>query len=125
MAQRVKMTVTLEVDGVPVSGFPISKEKSIDESQGFSYEESNDGDTTTFSAIPADQMAEIQVFALTANQATTYRFNGQTDTGIDLNAGGLIAMFNVDIDSGAGSSNASVNNNSGNTANVTGFAGGT
>ena len=125
MARRMKLTIIADIDGVPVSGFPLTKELSLDESQSFSYEEANDGDTTTFSAVPADQLAEIQALIITANQQLTFRLDGQSDAGIVLNAGGLIALFNVDIDAGAGSSNASVNNNSGSTATITGIAGGT
>jgi len=125
MARRVKATIILEVDGVPVPGFPLTAERSADETQSFSYEEADDGNTTTFSAIPADQIAQVEVLAVKADQATTYRLDGASDAGIPLNAGGFFLIFNADIDAGAGSSNASVNNNSGSTATLLGFAAGT
>lgn len=120
----LKMTLNMELDGVPVSGFPKIRRLSVDESQQFRYEEADDGDTTTFSALPTDQLAEIQALCVEADQVLTYRFDGQSDAGVTVNAGGLLLFFNVDIDAGA-STNATVNNNSGSAANVKGIGGGT
>lgn len=125
MSQRMRMTVIIEVDGVSVPGFPITREMSVEESQGFTYEEADDGNSTTFSTLPTQQLATVQVLAVTPDQATTYRFDGQSNAGITLAAGGMIAIFNATIDAGAGSSNTSVNNNSGSTAKILGIAGGT
>jgi len=121
----LKHTSILELDGVLLPGFPKVKRLIVDETQQFQYEEANDGDTTTFSAVPADQLATIQFLLIEADQQLTFRFDGQTDTGIVLNKGGLLLLMDVTIDAGAGSSNAKVNNNSGSTANLKGLAGGT
>lgn len=121
----LKFTIQAELDGVSISGFPITKRLTVAETQQFRYEEADDGNTTTFSAVPADQLAEIQALLLQTDQQLTFRLDGQSDAGITLNAAGILLLIDCDIDAGAGSSNLSVNNNSGSTANVTGLAGGT
>ena len=108
-----------------VAGTPYSKVVDIDESQSFSYEEANDGDTSTFSAIPADQLATIKVLLVKPDQQVNIRLDGASDAGILLSAGGFLAIVDATIDAGAGSSNAKVNNNSGSTALLKGAAGGT
>ena len=118
------MTLSLEKDGVPLTGSPFTRNLTLAESQEFNYAEANDGNTTTFSAVPAEQIADIRCLLITADQTLTFRFDGQTDVGITINAGGLLFFFDSNINSGAGSSNASVNNNSGSVATVKGFAGG-
>lgn len=121
----MKVTVTADIDGQVVAGTPYSKVVDIDESQSFSYEEANDGDTSTFSAIPADQLATIKVLLVKPDQQVNIRLDGASDAGILLSAGGFLAIVDATIDAGAGSSNAKVNNNSGSTALLKGAAGGT
>ena len=122
---KMKVTVTADIDGQVVAGTPYSKVVDIDESQSFSYEEANDGDTSTFSAIPADQLATIKVLLVKPDQQVNIRLDGASDAGILLSAGGFLAIVDATIDAGAGSSNAKVNNNSGSTALLKGAAGGT
>ena len=122
---KMKVTVTADIDGQVVAGTPYSKVVDIDESQSFSYEEADDGDTSTFSAIPADQLATIKVLLVKPDQQVNIRLDGASDAGILLSAGGFLAIVDATIDAGAGSSNAKVNNNSGSTALLKGAAGGT
>ena len=122
---KMKVTVTADIDGQVVAGTPYSKVVDIDESQSFSYEEANDGDTSTFSAIPADQLATIKVLLVKPDQQVNIRLDGASDAGILLSAGGFLAIVDATIDAGAGSSNAKVHNNSGSTARLKGAAGGT
>jgi len=98
----------------------------VDEIQEFGpYEKVDDGDGTTFTAIPTGQLDEIQVLVLQAvDQQLTFRLDGQTDAGIVVNAGGTIILIDVDIDAAA-ATNVTVNNNSGSTALIRGVAGGT
>lgn len=122
---KMEIKVTAEVDGRPVPGTPYRRVVDVDESQVFSYEEANDGDTTTYSVIPMAQLATIQCLLVKPDQAVTIRLDGQSDGGISLSAGGLLCIVDATIDAGAGSSNASINNNSGSTARVNGGGGGT
>ena len=121
---QVKITVLVEVDVRVLGGFPLVRRLEVDESQQFAYEKANDGDAVTFSAMPTDQLAEIQALILQADQAVTLRLDNQSDAGIVVNAGGLVCLVDVDIDAGA-TTNAKVNNNSGVAANLKGVAGGT
>lgn len=121
----LKLVVSLESDGKQVPGFPVVRRLTVPETQQFAYEKADDGDAVTFSAVPADQLAEIQALVLRTDQQLTFRFDGQSDAGIVLNAGGVLVFLDSDIDAGAGANNAKVNNDSGSTANVVGFAGGT
>ena len=117
-------TITLKRDGVELPGFPVTRTMSYVEVQIFAYDEANDGDTTTFSALPTSQIASIKGLYVTANQAVTLRLDGQSDAGIALDSGGVLLVLNGTIDDGA-STNATLNNNSGSTALVKGVAVGT
>jgi len=120
----VKLVVQLEIDNKPVAGFPLVRRLSVDEIQNYDYEKIDDGGAS-FVALPADQLDEIQALLIRADKQITIRLDGQTDAGIVLNADGILLLVGVDIDAGAGANNAKVNNQSGSTAQVQGFAGGT
>lgn len=120
-----EITLHVRKNGVIVEGFPVTRRIETDESQGFGYEKANDGDSTTFSALPADQLATIQLLIVKTDKAITLRLDNQSSAGIELNAGGLLAIIDCTIDAGAGANNAKVNNNSGATALVDGVAAGT
>ena len=117
-------TITLKRDGVELPGFPVTRTISYDEVQTFACDEANDGDTTTFSALPTSQIASIKGLYVTANQAVTLRLDAQSDAGVALDSGGVLLVLNGTSDAGA-STNATLNNNSGSTALVTGVAVGT
>jgi len=125
MSSSLKIVLSVEKDGVPVAGFPFVRRLVVDELQEFAYEQANHGDAVTFSAVPADQLGEIQVLVLRSDKLVTLRLDGQSDAGIVVNAGGLVLLVDADVDAGAGASNAKLNNNSGATATIRGLAGGT
>lgn len=119
-----ELSINLKRDGVPVSGYPIVRRIEATEAQEFSYAKANDGDLTTFSAIPANEIATVKFLIVRTDKSVTVRLDGQTDAGITLDAGGLLAIIDATIDAGAGASNAKVNNNSGAVALIEGIAGG-
>ena len=123
MSSTLEVTISAKLDGVPVSGYPITRRATVDETQAFSYEEATDGDTTTFSDIPVGQLDSIQALLLRTDQQVNIRMDGATDAGILLNAGGILVI--MDHTNDAGSNRLRVNNNSGNTAVLKGIAGGT
>ena len=118
----LKATLTLELNGVVLPNFPKVKRLTVAENQSFSHEEATGGG---YVALPASELDEIQAMFLETDQQVTIRLDGQTDAGIVLNAGGMLLLFDVDIDAGAGASNASVDNASGSTVNLKGTIGGT
>jgi len=120
----LKATVNLELNGVSISGYPVVKRLEMDESQEFRYEKVDDTDAVTFVALPTSQIDSIQALAIQTDQQLTFRFDGQTDAGILLNAGGLILIIDATIDAAA-ATNATVNNNVQPTANISGIAAGT
>ncbi len=120
----LKATINLELDGVSLSGYPLVRRLELDESQQFRYEKVDDGDGTTFIAVPTAQIASIQALAIQSDQQVTVRFDGQTDAGILLNAGGFILVMDATIDASA-ATNATINNNLQPTANIQGIAAGT
>ena len=124
MSQNLKVTVSVELDGNAVAGFPVTRRISLAETYQFAYEHTDDGDTTTFTTIPDSKVAETQALVLLSDQAVTVRLDGQTDAGLTLNANGLLLFIDTDVDAGAGS-NIVLNNNSGSTANIVGVGGGT
>jgi len=121
----LKVSLNVELDGQPVLGFPVIRRAVVDEVQQYEYEQAAHGDAVTFSAVPADQIAAIQLLILRPDQQVTLRLDGQTDAGIVLDADSILLILGATIDAGAGSSNAKLNNNSGATAVIRGLAGGT
>jgi hypothetical protein len=118
----IKVTINIELDAITLPGYPVIRRLEVDENQQFKYEKTSGGG---FSALPLDQLGEIQALLLESDQQITLRLDGQSDAGIVLNPGGLIFLMDVDIDAGAGASNASVENASGSTANIKGIGAGT
>lgn len=121
----IVVKVSVSVDGTEIAGFPVTKRVTVDETQGFHYERPDDGDAVTFGAMPTDQIASIATLVAAPDRAVTVRLDGQTDAGIYLNGGGLLVIVDGLIDAGAGASNTSVNNNSGDTVRINGMVGGT
>lgn len=119
----LRLTLKIELDGRPIPPFdPLVRTLTVDEVQTFAFEEANDGDTTTFSAVPITQLTDLQVYACESDFAVTQRVDGQTDAGLPLQAAGLVLLWNVDVDA---STLVETNNNSGSTATLRGLGAGT
>jgi hypothetical protein len=125
MSTSLELTITLRREGKPADGFPIVRRIEVDELQGFTYEKVADNNTTTFTAFPTNQLDTVQAFVIKADSDITVRFNNQSDAGIVLKAGGIMALFDVSINSGI-STNSTVNNPAATgVAVVSGLVGGT
>ncbi len=122
MSSTIDIVVSAKRDGIDLPGYPVSRRVTVDEVQSFEYEKADDGDTTTFSDIPAGQLSSIQALLLRTDQQVNIRQDGASDAGILLNAGGILVIIEYTNDS---ASLLTVNNNSGNTAVLKGIAGGT
>jgi hypothetical protein len=123
----IRIALSVEVDGQPVPGTPIVRRLTADEVQQFDFEKAGDADAVTFTALPADQLAEIQMLLLQSDKLITLRLQNQSDAGLKINPGGVVFLLNVDIDAGAGALNAKINSNvaAGILAAIRGLAGGT
>lgn len=125
MSVEYEIEVRVRRNGKPVSGLhPFIRRLTVDEDGAFEYEHADDADAVTFTSIPDAKIAEAQLLAISPSRQATIRLDGQTDAGLVINAGGLLLAIDADIDNGAGV-NASINNNSGGSAVISGLVAGT
>jgi hypothetical protein len=109
----IRAVVGLEVDGVPVPGFPLARRITVNEVQGFDYIKAVEGAT----ALPLNQIgAAINALAVRPDAQVTIVL-GQ----IKVNAGGLILVIDGDLGTGA---QATVANASAGVAQVRGVGAG-
>ena len=116
----VKITIDVEIDGHRAPGFPLSRRVEVTEVQEFDVTRATGGG---YVATPTTEIAAMKALILHTDEAVTVRLNAQSDTGIDLNAGGILAIIDTALDSGA-STNATVSNSSGSDAQIEGIAAG-
>lgn len=119
-----KAKLEIERDGTLLPGFPMVRRLEVDERQEGDVEEADDADSGVFNALPTSSLSTVQFLFLTSDQQVTIRLDGQSDAGIVLNAGGFLLISNATIDAGA-STNATINNTTGSTANIKLISGGT
>ena len=123
MADVYDVTVTVRKNGQKMPGYDtLTRRLLVDESQSFDYEKTTGGGYAT---LPVTSLDEINILILRAtDQSVTIRLDAQSDAGIIIQPGGLVVLFDVDIDAGA-STNATVENSSGSTTVINGLVGGT
>jgi len=116
----VSIVVQLELDGKPLPGSPFTQILDVDDYQSINVRKSVDA-IGTFTTIPTvDAIDNIQALLLTNPDAEMqYRLNGQTDSSITVEAGGLILFSNC-----SGSSILASNSSSGMPATLIGFVAG-
>lgn len=124
MAEQLEIALLIRRNGELLPGFPKIRRLTVDEIQSFVYEQANQG-AGVFAAVPLDQIATIQALLVIPTQQVTLRLDGQSDTGIVINANGLLLLLDATIDAGAGASNAQLNNVSGSVATIEGLGAGT
>jgi hypothetical protein len=119
-----EITLSIKRDNVEVFGAPLRRRLEVDEAIGpMEYEQATGGGYVVVPGTSA--LDEINVLILRAvDYALTVRLDAQSDAGIVLNAGGVLVIFDADIDAGA-SLNVKVDNSSGSTASAKVLAGGT
>lgn len=116
------ITLTIQEDGVTMTGFPIVKTLTTAESAGRQVYSRADG--AGYTELAVTEIGDVNLLMVDSDQAVTVRFNDQTDGGLPLNANGLFLGVNIAIPSGA-TSKASADNSSGSAATITQVAGGT
>lgn len=119
----LEVTLSLKMNGTELTslGFPIIRRVEVDEAQPFDVTRATGGG---YVALPTGELDEIQVLVVKSDQSVTLRLDGQSDAGIVVNAGGIVVLFDTDLDDGA-STNATLDNSSGSDAQIKGIAGGT
>src|SRR6266404_1849232 len=105
--KTVKLTVTLEIDGVQFVGFPVTRRLNLDEVQFFDYEKPFD---SLYTDLPAGELSNIQLLVMQAQQPVTLRLNNQSDAGLSLASNGIVIILDCIINSG--SARAKINNDS-------------
>ena len=119
----IEITVQCTLDSKPLDGFPFTRRVEVSESQTFNVQKTTDVSYTTIPSV--DYIPSVGVFLLrTDSGPVTLRFAGQSDAGIPLNAGALIAIVDAAIASGA-ATNVKVLNGAGATASLRGLVAGT
>lgn len=115
---NIKVTIDVELDGKRISGYPFSRRIEITEQQAFEYLEVTGGG---YVSIPSSALATLSTLVLKTDKALTLRLQNQSDAGLVINAGGIIALVDVALTSGA-STNATLSNASGSDATIEGIA---
>lgn len=116
------ITLTIQEDGVTMTGFPIVKTLTTTESAGRQVFSRADGGGYVELAVA--EIGDVNLLMVDTTQDVTLRFNDQSDGGLPLNANGLLLGVNIAIPTAA-TSKASADNSSGSAATITQVAGGT
>ena len=119
-----EFTISIKRDGVELSGLPLTRRLELTEDESFNHAKADDGNSTTFLAFTAAQIAEVRAMLFRGDGETTLRLDGQSDAGIVVQKDGFVLLVGVDIDAGAGASNASANNDTGAAVQLEGFIAG-
>lgn len=110
----LRAVVVLELDGVPLPGFPSVRRISLSEGQAFDYVKATGGGAT---ALPVGEIGvALSALIVRPDQQVTLAL-GQ----IVLKAGGLLLIVDADLGTGA---QATITNASGSSAQVKGYGGG-
>ena len=117
----IEVSVTVKLDGQPISGSPFVRRLTADETQAFAVEQATGGGYVT---LPLTSLDQLNFLLLQPDQSITVRLSAQSDQGIVLQAGGVLLICDAAI-AAAPTTNATVTNDSGSTAVLSGFAGGT
>lgn len=122
MSVVYELTMSLKADGAEVFGQPLTKRLTVDETTGLqTYERATGGG---YSTLNITVLETLQLLFVQASQSVTLRLDGQSDAGIVLQANGLLLLMGGTVDAGS-STNATLDNSSGQTAVVKVLGGGT
>jgi hypothetical protein len=79
MSHSLKATLILELDGRIID--TIIKQQTVDEVQQFSHEEATGGG---YVDLPVTELSTLQALLVRPNQAVTFRFDAQSDAGLEI-----------------------------------------
>jgi len=92
----LEATLILKQDGEAL-GDPIVSRLDVDAVLTYVAPSNTGGPYVTIGSIPTAQVVLLRPLA----HALTARFDGQTDAGVTVNAGGFVFIFNATLDAGA------------------------
>jgi len=109
----LRLNVLADVANMLIPDFPFIRRLEFSESIAIEYDQVTGA---SYVAVPGSSiLTAIQVVILTADKNITVRTSGQTDAGSLIGADGLFLLFNCNL------SAITVQNNSGDTAHITGL----
>lgn len=125
----ISLSLTVELDGQPLSGFPIVRRSVVSRSIAFQVSQATAGNTTSFSQLPLTSLSTCTFFVLHVDQPVTVRMGDQADAAdrpvVPLTRGGLLLFLDGGItETGTNPGPIRVNNNSGQTVNLQGVGAG-
>jgi hypothetical protein len=89
---RVTVFVELEIDGVPVEGFPYVRRIDVDDWQAFAYQLAGAG-AGVYRTLPITRLDAVQGLIVATSEEVCLRFNGQPDGEIVLGPGGVAVLW--------------------------------
>lgn len=119
----VKVSVSVEVDGDMLEGFPVTRRLEVDQVHLFNYLKADDGNATTFTSLPLGPVDDLQALALRTTEDVTLRLNGQVTGGLLIRQDGVLVALGVLANAGP-LTNATINNDTGVAARVRGLGAG-
>jgi hypothetical protein len=104
---QVTVTVLVEVDGQPVSGFPLTTRLQTDQVVPWNPVWHLADAPGTYVAVPAPTIEGLKALILRPDAAISVRFAAQSDAGLTIGPHGLLIALDCDVTTGA-ETNASV-----------------
>lgn len=98
---QVKVTILVEVDGQPVSGFPHVTRHQVEQVVPWNPYVQAAGGLDAFTPIPAPTIGTLQALVMRPSKPITLRFADQSDAGLPLEAGSVFIAFGTALVSGS------------------------
>ena len=95
---ELKVTVLVEQDGSPVSGFPLVRRVVCDQVAAWNPYFQGASAPSTFTAVPASTVAVLQALILRPDGTVLVRFANQTDAGLQIDPDGLLIVLGCSVD---------------------------
>lgn len=111
----IKLSVTVDVDDIPITGFPLVRRIEFAEAQSFNVQRTTGA---AFTALPTAEMTTVKALILQSDKTTAIRLNGVAGE-VTLNPNSVVIVFDATM-----STAPTLQNNSGSTATVVGLAAG-
>ena len=109
----LKVTINIDLDDIPVTGFPLVRRFETPEGQSFTMQRPTGA---AFTALPTGELSTIQALVMQSDRTTAIRLNGVAGE-VTINPNGIVAV----IDGSLGTA-PTLQNNSGATTVVRGLA---
>ena len=115
----LRVTVTADIDGANVDGFPFTHMVQTDVSQPFEFQMPGSSPPV---GLPDTLITTLQALMLRTDKPLLIQLNGVTGTVVSLNPGGMLLILDCDQNGDKASSFNSLLNGTANLATVKGVA---